>query len=229
LAGGEFLAATSGSAQESLATVLVQAPAAEVVRAGDDAGAHALGDPDRVDEVPMRVETRTRSSVSTPMRARVLGWIHTGLVFESSYSHFEFAERVWISVGRRKVGTSTYSPFARSSSSSSTWLSDVLGRRELGPAPVDHRLREDLERFDGVVEARARRLPTRRRATGLPSFSTRAFAAVRPGSVARLHVRAHVAFLDEEAAVARMYSSGDRPSFAAAAGRPGTEFSKIQR
>ena len=75
----------------------------------------------------MRVLMRTRSVVSNPKRSASSGWIHTGFVFESSYSHFELPERVWINVGRRNVGMSTYSPFDTSIVLRWMWLSMYAG------------------------------------------------------------------------------------------------------
>ena len=54
-----------------------------------------------------------------PRRRASTVLIHTGFVFVSSLNHFEFADRVWINVGRRKVETRTISPASRSSSASS--------------------------------------------------------------------------------------------------------------
>ena len=60
----------------------------------------------RLTKWPVRVATRTRSPEATPSRAASSTWIHTGLLFDSSYNHLALAEREWIRVGRRKVGTS---------------------------------------------------------------------------------------------------------------------------
>jgi hypothetical protein len=70
----------------------------------------------------MRVLTRTRSPLATPMRAASRGWSHSGFVWLISCSHLAFPERVWIRVGRRKVGRSTISPALVSSARQWTWL-----------------------------------------------------------------------------------------------------------
>ena len=70
---------------------------------------------------PMSVCTLTGSPVrSTRSRAASEGWIHTGLVWASSSSHLELAERVWIWVGSRKVESST--SWSSASASGWTWL-----------------------------------------------------------------------------------------------------------
>ena len=51
------------------------------------------------------------------------GWTHSGFVWLISCSHLALPERVWIRVGRRKVGTSAYSPRAGSRCRLCTWLS----------------------------------------------------------------------------------------------------------
>src|SRR5205823_503182 len=76
----------------------------------------------RSTKYPMAVLTFSRSPVVTPSRAASLGCTHRGLVCEISASHFEFPERVWISVGRRNVGSRTISPRLASMFEKCTWL-----------------------------------------------------------------------------------------------------------
>ena len=56
---------------------------------------------------PISVSIRTRSPVPTPARAASTGAIQSGFVWAISSSHLAFAERVWISTGRRNVGIRT--------------------------------------------------------------------------------------------------------------------------
>ena len=71
---------------------------------------------------PIAVATFSRSPVVTPNRSASSGWSHSGLVWEISASHLALPERVWISVGSRKVGSSTISPRARSMLEKWMWL-----------------------------------------------------------------------------------------------------------
>ena len=70
----------------------------------------------------MAVVTRTRSPVARPSRRASEVWIQSGLRWEISARYFAFPLRVWIRVGRRKVGSSSISPWEASSSSRWTWL-----------------------------------------------------------------------------------------------------------
>ncbi len=75
-----------------------------------------------ITKCPIRVVIRTSPFSSMPSSSASLGWTHSGWRWLISLSHSELAERVWISVGIRKVGTRIRSPAAMSRSSQWTWL-----------------------------------------------------------------------------------------------------------
>ncbi len=73
---------------------------------------------------PIRVVMRTRPFSSMPSASASDGWIHNGWRWLISFSHLLFAERVWISVGMRNVGSRIRSSPARSRSSQ--WTCDGI-------------------------------------------------------------------------------------------------------
>ena len=91
----------------------------------------------RSDEVAdARRDARQVAVRRAPSAASVLGWTHSGFVCEISWSHLALPERVWISVGRRKVGRSTRSPALESSSRQCTCERDVARRRVARRSPT---------------------------------------------------------------------------------------------
>ena len=64
----------------------------------------------RATKWPILVVTRTRSPVAMPSRSASSALIQSGWVLLISLRYLALPERVWISVGSRKVGTSTISP-----------------------------------------------------------------------------------------------------------------------
>ena len=59
---------------------------------------------------------RTSPLSSMPSCSASLGWIHSGWPWLISFSHLALPPRVWIIVGRRKVGMRMRSPAAKSRS-----------------------------------------------------------------------------------------------------------------
>ncbi len=65
--------------------------------------------------------TRTRSPVASPNRCASVEFIQSGWVLLISLRYFALADRVWTSVGSRKVGMSTISPAPSSIARWLTW------------------------------------------------------------------------------------------------------------
>jgi hypothetical protein len=106
----------------SAALAFVQPPASEMVRAGDDPGAIDSVTHAWFTKWPISVVTRRRSPVVRPSRFASRVWIQTGFRCEISARYFALPLRVWIKVGRRKVGRRSISPLAASRASRWTWL-----------------------------------------------------------------------------------------------------------
>ena len=205
---------------------LREPPAAEVVGARDDAGPDALGHPGAVDEAADAVSTRTRSPVSTPSRRASSGCIQSGLVCESSVSHFALPERVWISVGSRNVGTSAISPLRGRAPTSGRGSACTRARRaRASPSPP-----ASASRTRACATASGSPRAPRRRSRRRPSCPPRVdqpACRVVGGALELLRASgfscvSYTSSSTRNAPYWRMYSSGVRPSFAAASGRPGT-------
>ena len=165
------------------ALALVQAPAAQVVRAGDDAGRDRLRHPGAVHEVADlgRHAHQVAGREAQPLARRAV-WIQSGLRCEISFRYFALPLRVWMSVGRRNVGSSTISPRRRVQVVAVDVAADVAGQRLLGPAPVHA---ASASRSRACATASGSRPPPRRRPrrpTGLPPD---AHDAASSGSVRR--------------------------------------------
>ncbi len=99
---------------------------------------------------PIRVVTRTRPLSSIPSFSASDGWIQSGWRWLISFSHFELAERVWMSVGMRNVGSRMRSFPARSRSSQWTWDGIHVGVAYSGQPHSASVVENSSSFFDGV-------------------------------------------------------------------------------
>ena len=99
---------------------------------------------------PMRVVIRTSPFSSMPSCSASVGCSQSGWRWLISFSHLLLADRVWMSVGMRNVGTRMRSPADMSRSSQWTWLLMKVGMAYSGQ-PQSRMVAEKNSSFlDGV-------------------------------------------------------------------------------
>ena len=146
-----------------------QPPAAEVVRAGDDAGADSLGDPDLVHEVA-DLGPNANEIAGCQTEPRGIGRVHPGRVGVGDLDQPLRVGAARVDQGREAIGREQDELVRRAVDGVRMDVaSNVLRDRELRPAELRERRGVELELARGSAEAKLRRRRRSSRRSGRPS------------------------------------------------------------